>query len=697
MAAGNPIPFWQLAPLPQPPNDPTWWLLDGRVGWRKGTLNQTSLTRCGACLSLDFLPATGRSLAEPTGSLGGLVPPANVALSADGGVYLFDQADGLLKRFDPCKCQLRTVGCFQGTEIAGRKLSGVTGIAIANGKLILSDRGNARLLVFHLHSLTLASIWSPPASAGLPHLWEPHGIAVDCCGKVFVADPVNGCVHRFRCNGRYDGNIPGTGAAVWVAFDLRGRLYAAPDAQGGATVFTEEGEVLHSLARPEDAFGSFANLPFTSDSRGNLALGTLCIPPADSVFDVQGNLLPAAPVSTSLSDTAQFFSSGTFTSDALDSKLYRCQWHRVVLKGTIPTGTAVTVTTYTNDVQLADDEIAAVDPRSWHTRIEAAGPIDGEWDCLIQSGGGRFLWLQLVLDGDGAVTPVLESVKVEYPRISLRRYLPAVFGEDSNASNFTDRFLSLFDTGFRSIETEIDTQASLFDPLSAPDVPTAKNGIDFLSWLGSWIGVSLNRQLPVRQRRRLLKEAGKGFPIRGTRYGMWTKLVSFLGFTAKDCCCKDDQPQTKCILPLANCRKTPRRDCAWTPPTLILEHYKLRRWLVVGAARLGDQAVLWGKNIVNRSQLGTNAQAGSTRLLTTPDPDHDPFLEYAHKFSVFVPASCRRSDQLKRALSDLLDTEKPAHTAYQIEYVEPRFRIGFQSMIGLDSVVGKYPSGFTLG
>ena len=40
--------------------------------------------------------------------------------------------------------------------------------------------------------------------------------------------------------------------------------------------------------------------------------------------------------------------------------------------------------------------------------------------------------------------------------------------------------------------------------------------------------------------------------------------------------------------------------------------------------------------------------------------------------------------------------ESPASAHYSIEYVEPCFRIGVQSMIGLDAVVGRYPSGVTV-
>jgi hypothetical protein len=125
---------------------------------------------------------------------------------------------------------------------------------------------------------------------------------------------------------------------------------------------------------------------------------------------------------------------------------------------------------------------------------------------------------------------------------------------------------------------------------------------------------------------------------------------------------------------------------------MILEHYRLRRWLYVGHGRLGDEAVLWGQAIAARSQLGESAQVDRTRLIATPDPLHDPFGVFAHTFSVFVPAACAGAER-RRGLEALIAAEKPAHTQVSIRYVEPRLRIGVQSAIGLDAVVGRYPRG----
>jgi hypothetical protein len=42
---------------------------------------------------------------------------------------------------------------------------------------------------------------------------------------------------------------------------------------------------------------------------------------------------------------------------------------------------------------------------------------------------------------------------------------------------------------------------------------------------------------------------------------------------------------------------------------------------------------------------------------------------------------------LRRAL----DAEKPAQTSYDLCFVEARFRVGLQSTVGIDTILGSYP------
>lgn len=707
-----------LPPIPRPPNDPTSWLLNGNVGWRAARWDDLEHLPPQRSLTLTLAPGSRRSLVESSGGFGGLAAPGNVALGPDGAIYLLDLVSAQLKVFDPRECTFKVVPYFGGVGSKPRQLRNPHGLGICSGNLFVCDTNNHRLSVFALRGFVLRGHWQPPRSAyeganpQLANPWAPFDLVFDQHGSVYVSDGANGCIHRFSPSGRWQKRFAGFGSITWLTIDCRNRIYAVVEgAERRVQMIDADGNSADFTSPPEDLTRLFPSLPFVVDGDGLLHLGALCSaappvgcadeptllkcppqqPPERGLFDLRGN-----PVSRCATPTAlNYVESVTYISEALDSELYRCQWHRVILRGAIPAGAGVIVSTYSAEALLTNDQILNPDEVYWETNRRATTTEADEWDCLVRSGGGRFLWLKLELRGNGKVTPQIDSVEIEFPRISLRRYLPAVFGEEPASADFTDRFLSLFDTTLRSIEIKIDQQARYYDPASTPDKRDPKTGIDFLSWLGSWIGVSLDRHWPEAKRRRFLKQAGRLFDLRGTREGLWRELLLFLEMETSDCCTAG--PSRQCCPPApANCTPVEPPCCAWEPPPLILEHFKLRRWLFLGAGRIGDQAVLWGKRIVNRSQLNDGAQIGHTQLLTTQDPYRDPFHYYAHKFTVFVPACYRESEAQRKSLENLLRASRPAATLAQIEYVAPRFRIGFQSVIGFDSVIARYPAGVTL-
>ncbi|MFZ2162577.1 MAG: PA14 domain-containing protein [Sideroxyarcus sp.] len=61
--------------------------------------------------------------------------------------------------------------------------------------------------------------------------------------------------------------------------------------------------------------------------------------------------------------------------------------------------------------------------------------------------------------------------------------------------------------------------------------------------------------------------------------------------------------------------------------------------------------------------------------------------DYAHLFSVFVPAAQVPLAAQRQALRDLIEAEKPAYTDFQLCLVEPRMRVGVQARLGIDSIV----------
>ncbi len=704
MIANEPIS--RIHPVPKPPHDPTWSRLDALVGWHEATM--VGLQQHPASKNLVLSPSSGsiRAVTDESGSFGGLVPPSNVALGPHGSLYLLDNTDLLLKRFDPCDCVFRPVPHFGGRGSGARNLESPNGIGILRGNLFLCDTGNNRLSIFALPELVLRTNgWEPDAEAKLNNgsvdTWAPFAVAFDRRDRVFISDKANNCVHRFSAIGFWEDAFAVGGIPSHLAIDCTDAIYVVVDANRVQVLDPAGNAKSDHPLRADQLRDRFPPMPFKVDAKGSLDLNSLCIAkgtgaetrtPIDTTFWFDAN---GCPISSEPEEPLPFLQRGCYISDALDSKLYRCQWHRLVLHGELPPGTTLRISTLSAETEQSGQQIASLPEEAWETNhVVTKLDKSGEWDGLIRSRPGRFLWLRVDFSGGGDYTPSIRSIKVEFPRISLRRYLPSVFGEDPVAADFTDRFLSLFDTTFRSIERQIDTQAHLFDPSSTPTSDDPKK--DFLTWLASWIGISIDGSWPEAKKREFVRHSGRLFADRGTADGLWRTLLLFLGLERKPACCEENHLIPPGTAIKKSCRKPELPRCRWEPPPLILEHFKLRRWLFLGAGSLGDQAVLWGQRIVNRSQIGRNAQVGVTQLKTTQDPFRDPFHVYAHKFSVFVPAYFIRSRNRRRTLEKLIEIEKPSHAVAQLVPVEPRFRIGFQSVIGLDAVVGRYPEGITV-
>ncbi|ACZ30968.1 phage tail protein [Xylanimonas cellulosilytica DSM 15894] len=639
-----------MAPVRRPPHDPLSLLLDAATGWRVCAAQgvEPTVVVAGGALRLARDPAGLRPMTDPAGTFGGLRLPANVAVAEDGTIWLLDAATGRLLRFDPCTCRFVEV----------RAVDGALGpIAVRGNRLFAATEG--WLAVLALPTAQMEGRWRPTTAPSGP--WQPRGVVVDAHRQVRVADPANGMVHTFAWVGRYLGATAGTGAADRLAVALDGTVFAASPVEA----LRLDGDAVGPACCPaEDLAEGFAPLPFELDASGNLVLAPLCTPDAGvtaaDAYDLAGN--PTAPVPWPA--VHPFRTEGSVVLGPLDSLIETCIWHRVVLHGAIPAGCTVTVRTLTaHDVLDGADVPAPADPR-WSTGITVTGPTPDGGDCLVDSDPGRFCWVHLDLTGTGAAGAVLTGVEVEFPRISLRRYLPAVYGEDRDAASFTDRFLALFDRELRSTEARIDALPAALDPGATP----------WLDWLSRWVGLAQDPRLPEATRRRLLGASARLYDTRGTTVGLRELLIIVLGLD-------EVAVRTRC----------------WEPPPLILEHFRLRRWLRNGVSRIGADAMVWGAAIANRSRLGLGATVGVTQLKTSQDPLRDPFHVYAHKYTVFLPASAGRTPQQRKVVDGLLRFATPAHTAGDVRYVEPRFRIGLQSSLGLDAVVARIPSGITVG
>ena len=664
-----------VAPVHAPPHDPLSLLLDGRVGWFPARADDVvAAPGPGGCLTLARDPASLVPLTAGAGTFGGLRPPSAVALDGQGRIWLLADG-GVLSRFDPCGCRfvpVRSVGAGAVALAGDGDLVWLTG----------TDDGG------QLTALAVPTT-APALRVRAPMTWQPAGVAVDRHHQVHVADPLGGRVHTFARTGRYLGSVGGVGASTAVAVDRTGRVWAA--GPSGAYRI-EDGTAVAVQESADEVAEAFPASPVGTDSAGNLLLGGLCVPPTGAAFDTAGRPVPPVPAPA----RPAFRTDGTVVLGPLDSRIDGCVWDRVVLHGDLPAGCAVALATLTAHAPLPLEDVDAMPEAAWRTRATAtaqpaaAGGPAAEWDCLLTGDPGRYLWVRLRLTGSGSTTPALTAVEVFFPRISLRRHLPEVYGAEPESAAFTDRFVGLFDRSLRNVEARLDALPALVDPQATPA----------LDWLSSWVGLAGDRRLPEAVRRRLLAASARLYDLRGTATGLRELLLLVLGL--------DEPPSGACCTPRAReAAPAGRPGRPARPGRHLPRPGRRRRWCSStsgcvagcgwGDSRIGDEAVLWGRRIVDRSQLGEGAQVGGTRLAVSQDPLRDPFHVYAHRWTVFLPASAGATPQQRAVLQRLLTFATPAHTAGQVEYVEPRFRIGVQSSLGLDAVVGRVPTGTTLG
>jgi phage tail-like protein len=698
-------------------------LLNQFAGWNSALLDHVELADDGAALRLRQLPGVARPLTGAVGDFGGFTNPVGLAVDKLGRIYVLDGADCVVKRFDPCLQSFQVLPCIGGRGGQARQLDNPHGIAIScRGDIYIADTGNWRVPIYSAKGLALRALLGPfvvkrdavgvnveaatiarslPAAGcvaiqDIPAgIWAPYDVAVAPSGWLYVADYNNGLVHVFDSQGcwrqAYDGSSATSAALIKpirIALDSECRIYVVQQGSDHVVVLDSQGIFVANIFAPAEAKGRFCPAAVAVDDQGDIHIANqyaagiaqyelsddgcyCCVSQSsapssgspDLIFDLQGNpialngkqvmQLPAAAI---------YEPAGTFVSTALDSRIYRCPWHRVVMQAAIAVGTQVSIETFTAEDGKTDLEVLSLPDERWTPSATNSTVGECDWDCLVQSTPGRYLWLRLKMQSDGQNSPCIDWLRLYYPRQSSLQYLPAAYSDDDVSRRFLDQFLSIFDTLRDAIGDRITNIAALFDPMATPATMKSPGGTDFLSWLADWLGLALDRHWPEDRRRKLLKNAWQLYRLRGTPAGLKLHVQLYTGI----------EPQ-------------------------ILEHFKLRRWLNAGGARLGDQSALWGADIVDRLQLNVHAQLDTVQLIDTGDPLTDPFSKEAYQFTVFVPlrgqlSTDPQADALaQQTVQRIIEMAKPAHTLGYLQMTRPRFRVGIQAFIGKDTVIGSYP------
>lgn len=418
------------------------------------------------------------------------------------------------------------------------------------------------------------------------------------------------------------------GGTLWIAVDAGAGRYSLWSLERDATSY-----VVRTLAELRAAF----------DDQGVVAVGLrgFCLsepvperPDRKCCYDWGGR--PASPSTVEPGPARHLHEHGVLTTVALDSEIPRCRWHRVRVDADIPLGTSVRV-----EVASSDDG-AAPHADDWNgIASDRASPTD----FLIDQPPGRYLFVRIVLRGDGSTTPIVRRVRLDMPRVTSAELLPDVYRAEPVADDFIERFLGLFDASIAELDVGIERFTALFD---VRDVPA-----ELLGWLGSFIGVAFEPSWAPERRRALLATASALFRKRGTVAGLREVIEVVTG-------------------------RTP----AIREPARSNPYGALTRTVRLGETRLFGR--LRARFHLDASQLG------SAPLVTAGNPDADPLTEGAFRLEISLPGP--RDSLFERRLRRLIEQHKPAHTVATLRVGGEGFVLGPRSALGIDTQIGALPA-----
>lgn len=575
---------------------------------------------------------------QPEASAVAAQPPDGIAVDVDGEVYRVDD-DGrlLVLRCDgscaPLLCEPGVFAQPRGLALDRRGFLYVADPAAARVVVVLPDDGTVQAIL----------IGGGPVGA----LIEPVDVAVAPAGFTYVADRAGGRVAIFSAGMRPLATIATAAAPnrkaepIAVMIDAEGNLLVAdawlPRLQRYAPDTTRLADVdLATLVAPL--------------AGGDLALGALdraygdrmprflvgsCGPCATPENDGGARLAEVHRALRLLALTLgrRFAPSGVFISRALDGGRPGVAWHRVEveLDRDPPPGTQVLVETFTSDC------VSHLTP-TWTAPHDMSGaPISftvARPGQLVQSPRGRFLWLRVTLQtDDGGGTPSVLAIRVFYPRMSWLDLLPTVYRRDPEAAAFLDHFLALFEHVFTGVEDRYEEFSHEINPDAAP--------LEVIDWLAALVDLAFDPSWPVVRRRELVREAMSLYRTRGTIAGIERYVEIYTGLR----------------------------------PAIV------EAWLERPA-----QPAFLGRS---GSVLGCGLPILGAGPSPVTLPDEDLWARFAHRFTIYfyVDDECD-AEVTRRAVDRIVEVNKPAHTVHRSEAIFPNARLGVQSRVGLDLVLG---------
>jgi phage tail-like protein len=321
-------------------------------------------------------------------------------------------------------------------------------------------------------------------------------------------------------------------------------------------------------------------------------------------------------------------------------------WYRFTVDGELPDATHLQVFTFTSASGTTPPfaPSSSVPFPGWQ-----AAPRDTLQGVIFNAPAPN-LWIGVVLRSDGTATPTLRQIRIDYGRDTYLQYLPSIYRADPTSADLLDRLLSLAETALGDLRGEIIDLTRLFDPAAAG----YRGYPSWFAWLSGWLAWQLDQNWTEEQARAFLAEAFRLYSMRGTVEGLRRYLKIYGGVNA-----------------------------FISEPALTTTV-----WALGANSTLGFTTMLAPGSAAG-SILDSTAILDAANLTDSTDPfGSDLFDDIANRFCVEINAGELTQPGALAAVRAVLDREKPAHTVYELCIVPPRMRVGAQSRIGIDTVIG---------
>jgi phage tail-like protein len=474
-------------------------------------------------------------------------------------------------------------------------------------------------------------VFDTPTARQIGELALPNATAVSLTpwGTLLAGD-ADGVLHELELSGLACGQVD-TGTAI-------ARLAHLPGGACRTIVLHDDGSI--SLVQDDDVSPGGTRLLDELAATG-ITIATdlgFCLQDR-GCFDWHGAWLDPRAVGPG---DARFATEGQYLSDPLDSGIPACRWHRVRIDADLPDGVAMAIAIATTDGPAKGRAEQLAPAGSW-SAFPAGDPHPHDWfepapgvtDVTISTPPGRYAYVRIRLTGDGFATPAVHQVRLDLRRRTSLDDLPAIYSDDLDARDFSERFLSLFDAQLEELDEVIARRHALLDAESLPD--------DALAWVGGLLGLGFEAEMTTAQRRALIAAAPDLYRRRGTPSGLVDILAVALGIQAT-----------------------------------VAELGPARPWGAVGTAHLGAVR-LFGRSRA-RVRLGTSA-LGAAPLVARGNPDDDARLSGSNRIVVTIPSGSPRA-----LVERVVRSQTPAHVVATVRMRKPGFVL-IDPRLGIDTVL----------